>query len=288
MHLERDLIHPELFRATDQFSSGVWMTGGAGVPPEQMKAFTAHSNLWWRDNWKKATAWFVGWFVAIIGGGALVKTYLGKPWTAIFILLFMALTVFVSIAAYNRERRRLTAEELDTMLPMLDLTPIQRAYAEALVAMGDVAFPADQRREILTQLNRLLDEEARLRSIRQTGASHAAAQDEIAKERDEIIAKLDRTQDRVTRDALTRGLEICDRRLAAAADLSQTEERVDAQLEMIAQAIRGVRDSLHRLKSAPSASLADLNLEELDNSVSLAHRHTDSLESAVAEVRAIG
>ena len=71
-------------------------------------------------------------------------------------------------------------------------------------------------------------------------------------------------------------------------DLSLVVERVDAQLEMLAQSMRGMRDRLQRLSTAPSDTSLGLDLQPLRDTVEHASRHTQALEAAVNEVQTLG
>jgi hypothetical protein len=286
MVLDRTRIHPSIFAATDKFTHTATWGGGAGLTPVQMKANAEHTRLWMAQHGKGCAAWAAVYFGAFIGTIAL-KPILGKPYIGMAILLFMVFAFTSAYFLYQRSKRHLTTEELLVLMPALDLTPCQVAYAEAALALSALTLPAATADELWAQLNRLLDEESRLIAVRARGATGLTTPDSIAAERDEIRNRLEATTDPVSRDALERSLEICEGRFSASRDLSLVVQRVDAQLEMIAQSMRGMRDTLQRLITAPSEAGLGVDLEPLRETLEHARRHTTALEAAVSEVKTL-
>jgi hypothetical protein len=285
MRFDKRKIHPSLFKATEHYSQRlIW--GGSKWSSEETKIISEHQAIWWKENGKKLLVGFALWFSLIIGLIAM-KPYVEKPILVGTMLLWLFGGVGSAIWAFSREKSNLSVKELEAVLPLLELSPIQKAYAETLLAMEGIGMSDAEKDDLLGQLNRLLDEEERLAAVRLHGSDQPSTHEQILDERNRLMAKLEATTDDVSRQAFAKGLEICERRLAAANELSLTDERVEAQTELIRQAMCGVRDSLRRLRLSPRANIADLNLDHLNDSVFLAHRQAESLEAAVAEVRAI-
>jgi prefoldin subunit 5 len=63
-------------------------------------------------------------------------------------------------------------------------------------------------------------------------------------------------------------------------------ERLDAQQEMIRQAILSVRESVGRMRGAAGMT-APLDLDGLRQNVSLVHNQARSVEAAIEEVRTL-
>jgi Asp-tRNA(Asn)/Glu-tRNA(Gln) amidotransferase C subunit len=286
MRYRRDVVHPSLFEATDRFSNAsTWMVGGESVG-DRLKAYNAHQSEWWKEYGAGCSVYGVVSMAAFIGSVVLAKQNLDNPLRAFLIIGVLLAIVGVGVALYARNRRQLTSGELKALLPALELTPIQKVYAEALVDLAELELPDETFEEVVGQLNRLLDEEKRLLALRERGVE-GATREEIQGEVDVLREKLGRTDDPVTRSALERTLEIAEGRLAAARELSHLGERVDAQLAMVDQAIRGMRDGLRRLRAAPAAQGPAIDLDALRQSVDLAHQQAVSLERAVEEIRTL-
>ena len=189
---------------------------------------------------------------------------------------------------WQHHKRQLTTDELKTLLPALKLTISQRAYAEAILALTKLKLPKDMENDLWEQMNRLLDEEARLITARQDAAAGGSSSEDAAREITELEAKIASTTDSVTRETLEQTLRICQARLHSGASIDVVVQRIDAQQELIAQTMRGIRDSLRRLQSSNTVKQGDLDIDSLRTTVAAAGQHADSLESAVREVRTLG
>ncbi|MGV3615998.1 MAG: hypothetical protein ACO1SV_11745 [Fimbriimonas sp.] len=285
MRFQRDVVHPSIFAASDRITERMWMTGGFSGTPEEMKAYAEHSALWWKEYGRSLILGFIA-CVASFAGVAVVEDFLPKAATVVLAVSLIAFWIGVSVVGYKRNKRSLTPQELRALAPAMDLTAIQRVYADALVAVAELGLPDPQYREVVGELNRLLDEEARLLALRERGGS-PASHEEIQKERTRLAERLATMQDPIAAEAIRRSLEICEARLHAATELSLVEQRVEAQIEMIDQAIRGIRDSLLRLRTAPTSMAAGLDIDAVRHTVDAAHHHTVALEKAVDEVRTL-
>lgn len=285
MRYPRELVHPSLFKAIDRVNQIMW-SGQTGSTPAEQRALVSHQAVWWKEKGPSLMVGFFAFGASIIGIAAL-KPILGKPATGIVFLLIMFGWLAMMAYGFSRKKRTLSTQALATLMPALELTSIQRHYAESLLALAEIEMPDEQRQEVLAQLNRLMDEEARLIRLRDCGAGTPVTIQAVAHERDELRAKLDAATDPLTRDALAQSLEICQGRVKAAEELSLVGQRVDAQFELIGQAIAGVRDSLLRLHASPVQSIS-LDLDNVRASVEQAHRHAAALEAAVAELQTIG
>lgn len=286
MRFERGVVHPAIFRATDEVIQNLWMTGQFQGSPEQARAFHEHQRVWWKEYGNSilvgsaafilafaASVWLKRNVGAEIGGPAMFMTFIGG--------------VAACIVGYRKNKRSLSVTELRAILPALTLSPIQRIYAESLVNVAELNLPADQYLEIVGQLNRLLGEEERLTSLKTQNISEPARPDDILIERDHLAARVASATDPVSKEALARSLEICESRLKASVELSRVGERVDAQLTMIDQAIRGIRDSLRRLRMSSTSQIPSIDMEAVRQSVDMAHQHSAALEQAVQEIRTL-
>lgn len=280
-------IHPVVLKLADQFAQQYTWSGSLSPVPEHAKAMKEHQSLWMKQYGKGCFAWCVFYIVAFMGSIA-AKPILGKPFVGMAILSVVILGLVHAYLGYQQSRKRLSTDELAALLPALDLSPVLRAYSEAALVLCSLNLPEDTADDVWKQLNRLVDEETRLRSVRERGALGLSTPAQVSSEMEEIRKRLDQSADPMTREALERSLEMCQGRLQSVRDLSLVVERVDAQLEMLAQSMRGMRDTLQRLSTAPSDAGLGLDLQPLRDTVEHASRHAQSLEAAVNEVRALG
>lgn len=279
-------IHPEIKRLADQFTNQYTWSGSLNPPPEQAKAMREHQSLWFKQNGKGCAAWGVFYAVAFVAAIA-VKPLLWNPSINYAVLSVIALGLLHAYLGYQKSRKGLSTEELTALLPALDLSPVQRAYSEAALVLCSLNLPKETADDLWKQLNQLVEEETRLRAVRERGALGLSTPAQVSSEMEEIRHRLEQTNDPMTREALERSLEICQGRLQSVQDLSLVVERVDAQLELLAQSMRGMRDTLQRLSSVPSDMGSGLDLQPLRDTVEHASRHTQALEAAVNEVRTL-
>ncbi len=280
-------IHTEILRLADQFAQQYTWSGTLSPEPEHAKAMKAMKALWMKQYGKGYFAWFAFYSVAFVGAIA-VKPMLGNPSVNFAVLSVLVLGFLHAYLGYQRSRKRLSTDELAALLPALGLSPVQRAYSEAALVLCSLNLPEETAGDVWKQLNRLVDEEMRLRSVRERGGVGLSTPAQVSSEMEEIRKRLDQTNDSITREALERSFEICQGRLQSVRNLSLVVERVDAQLEMLAQSMRGMRDTLQRLSTAPSNTGLRLDLQPLRDTVEHASRHTQALEEAVNEVQTWG
>lgn len=198
-----------------------------------------------------------------------------------------ALLATVAFMVVQIRRVSVTMEELAVLSPALRLTRIQRAYLDSRLVLETLRLPADMERELTGQLTQLVDEEERLLAMKERGNVQATRPEEIEAERETLRERLAAATDPASREALEHGLRTCERRLASARGLSLVIQRVDAQLEMIAQSIGDVRDGLYRMRMAPEASTTSVEMDSIRETLEHVQNHAAAMEQAVAEVQAL-
>lgn len=286
MRLERDLVHPSIFSATDVLNRNYWSTGTYGANPENQRLMMIHQAEWWKSYGTGYLLRLGAMVTAMILTGIFTFPHAPKPFRVLYIMGCILASIGHTAFELRRNSRELTARELQVILPALEITPIQRAYSEALVALSEANLDNEAYRATVLELNRLLDEEGRLISLRDPNLQGPASVDDVQGEIDAIKARLETATDEVTRRALTQSLEIADSRLKFASQHDSHGSRIDAQLELIAQAVRGVRDSVLRAKSAPKPSLA-FDVEAIRQRVDAAYQHSQAMDQAILEVQSI-
>ena len=282
MRLDSKLIHPSIRRATD---AAVW-NGGVG---EDSKATAAYHTQWMSEHGAgaivyvlTATALFAA---SIIGTKALG---LDRPLRGIIVLVLALLFAATLVYGAVRQTRSLSHSQLEALLPVLDLTETQRAYAEAMIALQASGRPKQEVDETLAALNALLDEEARLHAALETAAGGGPADGlaRLAAERTALVTKAESATDSGARDAYHQSLSLLDERIAGLRAAHLGVERIEAHLELLRQAVLATRDAARRLVAAPRVGL-DFATDSLRTAVALARAQTGETERALAELRAI-
>lgn len=182
--------------------------------------------------------------------------------------------------------RQITPSELKALAPALHLTPIQKQYVEAVLLLDSISLAEDTKKEVIQQLNRLMDEEVHLREMREKGGLSSPSQD-LSYERAQILKSLETSTDPVSRETLTRSLQICDARIVASTEKSVVVQRIDSQLMMISQSMGNMRDMLGRLQSLPMTTSVDIDLSPIRHAIESAQSHATALESAVNEIQSV-
>jgi hypothetical protein len=198
--------------------------------------------------------------------------------------LLVALVFLIATAVRSARKIKLTTEERAALSPALQLSRIERAYLDSWLVIDALPLADETKDELLAQLNGLVEEEKRLGFLAQKGVSPSASPEEISLERDRLRQKLETASDPTVREALLDGLQTCERRLTSARGLALAQERIDAQLDAIGQAIGDVRDGLIRMRLAPEMASHSLELEPIRQTLAQAKSHTAAIESAMEEV----
>ncbi len=281
MRLDPKLVHPSIFKATDgALWSGRYAAPAAG---RDAKMVAEHQRVWFKEYGKGCFLYAALSCVAFFGA-IPIAVGMAKPWKALFLLGVMAAIALAGVFAYLRNLRQLTAPELAALLPMLDLTEGQRAYAETLVALERSGRPRAEIEETMAALNALLDEEARLIGARDLVRGSQQGREPLVQERERLALRAAEAHDAEARLAYETSLALLGERLAAFDAQGSQIERIDAHLELLRQAVLATRDAAHHRSAAPAGP--DLGTDALRSAVALARAQSQATERALAELNA--
>ena len=284
MRLDPKLVHPSIFEATDGVLwSGRYTATGSGP---DAKAAAEHQKVWFQTYWQGCLAYAVLSGAALIATGVLAHD-MAKPGKALFILGMMAAIAGVGVFGYVRNLRQITAPELGALLPLLELSDVQRAYSETLVALERSGRTEGEIEETMRALNALLDEDQRLVAAREaiSGSEKGHDRESLVAEREKIAARIANARDPDAKAAFEGSLALLDERIQSYDALGSALERIEAHQELLRQAVLATRDAaLHR---AGSPALPDLGTDSLRSAVARAREGTQETERALAELRAI-
>ena len=278
-------LHPRIYEATDDWEARFYQFGQKS---EEFNRTAARHHTIWLKTYGGTFLLRLGVDLGIAIGGPLALDALGAPDPIARVFAIAGLTGMVAdmLLFVRRNRRTVSPEELKNLLPTLELSPLERVYCEAVIALAENReVPETGKQEIVAQLNRLLSAHVRLEEQRAglLGAmGDLQARADLEAERDALRAKRQAATDAVALGALEKSLELCERRLENRTAVEPGLERLDAQAEMIRQTLLSLRESLARLRAA--GPLASPDVEDIKRSVEGITAQTRSVEQAVEEV----
>lgn len=185
------------------------------------------------------------------------------------------------------QQRHYPPEVMQAVFSLVLRTRAEGIYRDILLLLADRDMPLDDQaaRDILRQLNLLLENRFRLETQRRKVGSLLAATSlsQLEAERAELGRKAAQTQDAVAGETLQESVDLCERRLQHARALLPMLERLDAQQEVIHQALATVHSALVRLQAA-SLTLAAVSVSDITETVHRIDAQTRAVEQAVEEV----
>ncbi len=282
MNLSRQL-HPRLYTKFDELErralTDAVATGEEGERRRQV--WSRHTLIWTRT--------YGGPFVAkLLGFGAAVGlslAWLGDTHSALAgASLVASLGGGVAwLARFTRQNRRtVTPEEFENLLPLLELTPTEALYCDALKALAGLRLiPEHETTSIAAQLSSLLDSAYQLeRQHPLLAASLGEGREALEAEVRELRQRLQAATDAIAQRSLSESLALCEGRLRSRLELEQQRARVEAQAETVAQTFKSLKESLLRLTLAPHV-LTQPDLAGALQAISTITAVTRALESPV-------
>lgn len=232
-------MHPALWEAVDALERGDWMLGGdaAGSLPALQKAWTS--------------AYGRGCLNACLGYAA--ANALGI-WLGYLIdhpgpfFLAMLGSAAHAINWYRVNRRTVTVDELEALLPIIPVDPNLRLYAETLLDLYRQRVDATLRREAIQEMNALIEDDQSLGQARKRLEAAIARTDarSLEAEIDQLQSKADGTTDAMARVAYEEALALARSRQESARRRQPLLDRIDAQQEVIRQTLLRLRADLGR------------------------------------------
>lgn len=197
-------------------------------------------------------------------------------------------------AATTALRRAFPPELLKSVSPLVAKSRTDALYYDALALLTDAQTPLDAhaRRDVLRQINSLLDSRYDLDrhqhqiGVRLAGDANVSALESELRSLEARQTEAARTGDTQTAESLGQSVLLCQERLASARALDALSRRLDAEREMVHQALASIQLSLTRLRAAPAALVAP-NFADIRQTVARIESQTRSIEQAADELRAL-
>ncbi len=290
MRFTHQELHPSIFEAFNEWQSqiGVLLSTAGEDRTSQMAAYNKHQKAWWKEYGNAVMGWGLG-YIAAGGGVFAIANQLNNGMVGVAGLGIFIAGIVHGCVGYSKNKKQVTLDEMEALLPSLNLTPLQRTYCEIFVALQrSAALDGGHRREILDQLNQLLEDGIRLAQKRKLLAEQFGSREVREGLEGEVRGlemRLSTTQDVLARDAFEKALSIARARLARYGDSAPVVERADGQLELISQTMASFREILISFAQAPNAE--DLDISALRERVGQIQSQSQAIESAFAEIRTL-
>lgn len=272
-------VHPTLWAAFDEYESRLY-SGKMGA--DDLSAVGKHQTEWFKEYGKGFAFWGAIWTVAAFGLGWLGKQ-MGLGPSLMFVTMIGA-GVHAWIAT-KKNRRTASVKELEVLLPILNLDDTGRLYAETLVKVFQAKMPDALREEAIAELNRLMSEHDHLKAGRTKleVAISSGQVEEIQTDIDRLTLKIQETQDPEAKRAFEQSLSIARSRMETAMRFHPYLQRIDAQLELVKQALLNLKSDLGRLELSPMV-LESSPIDGLRRSTLSIRSQADEIEKAILEL----
>ncbi|RYG46757.1 hypothetical protein EON79_09295 [bacterium] len=273
MRYRSDDIHPVLWKAVDQLT-GRMMTGEVSGT-----AVAAHQTEWFKEYGGETLRQLIAPIILLLAGFGMAAAKLPKVSCAIVILLAIVWIVASIVMKTVGNLREMTPRELELLMPELKFEGVGRAYAEAVLAVGQSSLSETTQRETLQELKRVMDEHERIEAVRSKLEQTSSTRIALLLEVDTLQRKVEEARDPEAKAIYEESLGVAQSRLAAKESQSALGERMEAQGELLRQSVLRVRDTL-ALPVSTSAS----DSGPLREALASVRSRADEVDRAVQEV----
>ena len=282
-------LHPVLFEAFNRYQMGAaFITNAEGVRAHRdfsaawSKAYSKH--LWWIAGASVGTGF---------GGGFLANMAHNPKFVGLGILAGLVSFFGFCGAGLVMNMKRATPEEIEALLPVLELTPVQRAYCLAVVVVYKSNLISDiDRDQIRTALTALMDQADKLEKELegQNMMNVHSGTLEIQQELRDVEARISETLDPEVVKTLDETRGVIARRLNRAERKGTISEKAASQIELIRQTFLSFAEEFastahQNLPSAPSSEFSSQS--DLRKMLYTVQEQTAAVSKAVDEIRSL-
>lgn len=280
-------IHPSIFEAVLSVT-GAYMNGTL-TDPKAVRAATNHSSVWFSEYWKGIFGVVLAILASVAATALVSQLHVGKGITVLTFMSLLAISLYVGMKGYEKNKKLLTWQELKALLPALELTEHQSLYIECLEYVEESkVLDANQKASWRTVLYNALDQSIVLSKLsdEMQHSSGTKSQSQSLNEISRIEAQLERTTDPVARDAYAESLRLAKDRLSKWDSIAAQAERTEAHLELTKQTFLKTRDTLKGMSLENQKSIV-LDLEPLRTNLSRVESEAYEIQRAIEELRQI-
>jgi hypothetical protein len=280
MRIRRDDVHAVIWQACDELEAGV-LLASVDKSPMMMTHLARHQTAWLKAYWRPIVVGLAAYAAALAASIALAAQ-LDAKWLVAVAGLGVAVHALACLVAH---RRTVTVEELEALLPLLQLSPNGRIYAETLALVYKSPIDDAVKREAIAELKGLMDQDDALGRQWERLSKLGAVADGGEIEAD--IQRLESLRDSATDPSAKRtyeeGVSLALERKEAAERYRPLIEQIDAEREVVRQAFLRLKDDVVR-SMGPTAGWERESLPALRRSVSTVREHAEALERAIEEL----
>ncbi|MCC7102825.1 MAG: hypothetical protein IT206_07085 [Fimbriimonadaceae bacterium] len=290
MRFTKSDLHPVIFEAVNTWHDAMIasMTTTGWTKGTQKKVYDDHQVAWWKHYGVKLLWGMAGWSTAI-AAPIMVAAATHEKLIALGSVVMTLGATGHGIYAYMENRKQITIDELKVLHPALEMEPLHHSYCDAFIDLySNPSLEEGHRKEILGQLNTLIDEDLRLRAQKKNLSENLATEDYRVKVDAEIARLTERvaaSRDEVARKTLETSLEIAQKRRDRLGASEPMIERLDAQMELVAQTMDSMREVLIKMRNAPRFEESDV--DTLRSRVAQVQQQGQALESAYDEIQSL-
>lgn len=277
MRIDREYVHPTLWAAMDKYEYGFMINSSE----TSVDAYNAHQKIWWKEYGKGCGLCILS-YTVICGLAAYLTKSLQSP-----LIFFVAIVgcFLHALWAFLQNRRIATPDELEALLPALDLTQNQLLYTHVLIGLYRQNIEETLRNEMLKELFMLMEDDQHLTKAReQVEASIANADpEEFEAEIRELEEKVAAAKDEIARDTYLHGLQLAKDRAKVVEQHRPILERIDAQQEVVRQTLLTLRSDVSR-STRPLQAPSDLITVGIRSNLMQVRNHAHEIDRALEEL----
>lgn len=261
------------------------MAYGAVKDPDQIKAMSKHSGVWFKEYWKGFTAWILA-LIPIFGSVAITKPMFGGGVALLIMSALCAGWIGLAVWLYKKNQGIVIEEELETLRPALDLDENQSLYYDCILAVLNSKLLNDsQKISWLTSLSQALENAMQLDRISKEllQASGGKRFEELNAEQNRIQTLVESSTDPIAKDAYMQSLQMVKERVSKAESLAVQAERTEAHLELTRHTFIRTRETLKGL-TLQNQNSVQVDLEPLRVNLSKVESESSTILKAIEEL----
>jgi hypothetical protein len=280
-------IHPSVFEKIDAIEFKLM---SSSTDPEMQKVASKHIAIW-----SKTYGWDFGLksagFAALIIGSIVAHEQIASLDLRWMVAASLVGAIVWLISYLMKHRRIVAPEELENLLPVLELDDTERTYCEAMIELDrNRLFNENGKEEIATELNSLMS--AYLKGREQmTAVETLTEQGQAAKIKlEQKRADLGSETDPEARSMMQDSIDILERQAKEAGTADALHRKVRAQHDYVQLALADLRARLRQLSAETSHVSGEERVanevSDLRDRVREASGRVEEIERAIQEIRA--
>lgn len=287
--LSGKVINPRVWKTLRSTASAQAMVAGAGNgDKDALIRYQKFSSEWWQHRKRRWTLGSVSWLATAVPMFA-TWGHLDKPVRGLLLLGWLVAGGVAAGVGYSLENQAVSVREMEMLADQADLDPVQRQYVAALTRLYRTSFTPEFRADLRDQMNRLMLEYDRLKDQHDSIESllgESELGDTIRHDIARIETKIHTSVDEAARATYQESLEIAKRRLQKFEQGAPLLERVEGQMELVAQSLAAFAEAMtHAVQSDQNAF--EGAVDGLRGRLESVREHTEAISQAFDDLQFI-